>query len=104
MKGLAAVDVDLGADISPAAILDELRSHSESLGHSVGAVSEILGSDMDRIRSNLALQANLRALAHQRYTSAREDRQRLLAMLKQAEERLSVESRVFAAVEDLTRS
>jgi ABC-type uncharacterized transport system auxiliary subunit len=104
MSEFAAVEIGQEPAASPAHILDELRCHASSITGHIDGIASVLGEGFRGIQSDVNLRLAVRQLAHQRYTSAREDRQRLQAMLQQAEDRLSIESKVFAAVERLTRS
>ncbi len=109
MRDLARVERDAppseyDADLSIATeIVDLLRGGATSLDGHVDSVSAILGDRLSLLTASPELQASTRRAALQRYASAREDWQRLLSMLSQAEDRLATESKVFAAVDELTR-
>lgn len=84
-------------------IVDRLRDEAALLGDHVDSLSVILGDRFELLSASQELQQQARRVALQRYASAREDWQRLLSMLGQAEDRLATESKVFTAVDDFTR-
>jgi len=104
MSRFAAAKVHQRASVSPAEIIDEVRRNADSIGTEVDSISRILEGKIDQLRDDVQLRLATRQLACQQYASAREDRQRLLGMLQQAEARLFAETKVFTAIEDLTRS